>query len=110
LLDELESYSYFHNPAIMYEVLDCMYDIANEGELYCQCGDFKIEVDIFPDRLELHCRNCDSINIVYAETEEDLSVIQQIDSIELAMHGFKCLDSVASTGKLKKMRRKTNKT
>lgn len=110
LLDELECDSYFHNPEIMYQVLNCLHHIANEGELYCQCGDFKIEVDIFPDRLELHCRNCDSINIVYAETEEDLSVIQQIDSIELTMHGFKCLDSVASTGKLKNMRRNRNKT
>ncbi|MDD3653257.1 MAG: hypothetical protein PHO01_03570 [Desulfotomaculaceae bacterium] len=110
LLDELESDSYFHNPEIMYEVLNCLHHIASEGGLYCQCGDFKIEVDIFPDRLELHCQNCDSINIIYAETEEDLSVIQQIDSIELAMHGFKCLDSLSNTGKSKKIRRKRNKT
>lgn len=110
LLEELEDDSYFHNPEIMYEVLNCLHHIADQGELSCQCGDYKIEVDIFPDRLELHCGNCDSINIVYAETEEDLKVIQQVDSIELTMHGFKCLDSLSSTGKLKKMRRKRNKT
>lgn len=90
---------YFHNPGIMYEVLNCLHDIAEQGALYCQCGNRDVDVDIFPDRLELHCRNCDSVNIVYAETEDDLKVIREIDTIELTRNGFKCLDSLASTGK-----------
>ncbi|MDF9407610.1 hypothetical protein L7E55_04430 [Pelotomaculum isophthalicicum JI] len=107
---EIGCESYFHNSRIMFEVLSRLHDIADAGGLYCQCGNHKIEVDIFPDRLELHCKNCDSINIVYAETEEDLTVIQQVESIELARHGFKCLDSLANAGKLKKTRRKRNET
>lgn len=110
LLDDVCRNSYFHNAKIMYEALSHLHDIADSGELYCQCGNHAIEVDIFPDRLELHCRNCDSINIVYAETEEDLHVIRQADFIELAQHGFKCLDSLANAGKLKKTRRKRTKT
>lgn len=110
LVKEFGCDGYFHNSEIMYEVLNCLHDIAEQGALYCQCGNHKIEVDIFPDRLELHCKNCDSINIIYAETEEDLKVIQQVDTIELARHGFKFLDSLSSTGKLKKPRRKRNKT
>lgn len=110
LVDEFSGDGYFHNSEIMYEVLNCLHEIAEQGALYCQCGNHKIEVDIFPERLELHCKNCDSINIIYAETEEDLKVIQQVDTIELARHGFKCLDSLANTGKFKKARRKRNKT
>lgn len=110
LVDEFMYDGYFHNSEIMYEVLNCLHEIAEQGALYCQCGNHKIEVDIFPDRLELHCKSCDSINIIYAETEEDLKVIQQVESIELARHGFKFLDSLANTGKLKKARRKRNKT
>lgn len=110
LVDEFMGDGYFHNSEIMYEVLNRLHEIAERGGLYCQCGNHKIEVDIFPDRLELHCNNCDSINIIYAETEEDLKVIQQVDTIELARHGFKFLDSLANTGKLKKARRKRNKT
>ncbi|MCG9967902.1 hypothetical protein L9W92_07510 [Pelotomaculum terephthalicicum JT] len=108
--DEFGYDSYFHNSKIMFEVLNRLHEIACAGGLFCQCGNYKIEVDIFSDRLELHCKNCDSINIVYAETEEDLSVIQQVESIELARHGFKCLDSLANVGKLKKTRRKRNET
>lgn len=102
IIDEFGCDGYFHNPEIMYGVLRCLHKISGQGALYCQCGNYKIEVDIFPDRLELHCRNCDSINIIYAETEEDLKVIQQVESIELTQSGFKCLDSLSSTGKLKK--------
>jgi len=110
LFGEFGCDSYFHNPGIMYQVLVCLHHIADRGGLYCQCGNYRIDVELFPDRLELHCRDCDSINIIYAETEEDLKVIQQVEFIELARNGFKFLDSLASTGKLKKSRRGRNKT
>lgn len=98
---------YFHNSDIMYEVLNCLHDIAEQGALYCQCGNQDVEVDIFPDRLELHCKDCDSVNIIYAETEEDLRVIKEVDTIELTQNGFECLDSLANTTKTgKKSRRK----
>lgn len=101
---------YFHNSGVMYEVLNCLHDIAEIDALYCQCGNRSVEVDIFPDRLELHCRECDSVNIIYAENDEDLRVIKEIDSIELTQNGFECLDSLASTSKFgKKPRRKRNK-
>ncbi|WP_238472674.1 hypothetical protein [Desulforamulus profundi] len=110
LMDELVYDEYFNNPRVMHQVMQCLQEIADNGGLYCQCGNTRIEVDVFLDRLELHCKECDSINIVYAETEEDLKVIQQVDTIELAQHGFKCLDSFSNTPKLtKKARRRRNK-
>lgn len=110
LMDELGYDEYFNNPDVMHQVMHCLQEIADNGGLYCQCGNTRIEVDVFLDRLELHCKECDSINIVYAETEEDLTVIQQVESIELAQHGFKCLDSFSNAPKLtKKTRRKRNK-
>ena len=110
LADDMNDEDYFHNSDIMYEVLGCLHEIAEQGDLYCQCGNQGIEVELFPDCLELHCRNCGSINIIYAETEDDLDVIRQVDTIELARHGFKCLDSLANTNKPKKTGRRRNKT
>ncbi|WP_031514221.1 hypothetical protein [Desulfofalx alkaliphila] len=112
LIDQFDNDDYFNNSGIMYEVLNCLHDIAERNALYCQCGNDSIEVDIFPDRLELQCKDCDSINIIYAETEEDLRVIKEVEYIELARHGFKCLDSLANNGtkhKPKKKCRKRNK-
>lgn len=111
LISEFGGDGYFHNSTVMNEVLRCLHGIADRGMLYCQCGDHQIGVEIFPDRLELHCKNCGSINIIYAETDEDLNVIRQVDEIELARNGFEYLDSLASTGKMKKSRTKHhNKT
>ncbi len=102
LVEEFGRDEYFHNSRIMYEVLRCLQHIAERGTLYCQCGNHQIGVDIFPDRLELHCNKCDSVNIIYAETDDDLQVIQQIEEIELAKNGFEYLDSLVRTGKTKK--------
>ncbi len=110
LVNEFGCDGYFNNSEIMYEVLSQLYEIAGRGGLYCQCGNHKIDVDLFPDCLELQCKNCDSVNIIYAETEEDLNVILQVDTIELVRHGFKCLDSLAGADKPKKSRRKRSKT
>ncbi|KAF1085996.1 hypothetical protein SPSYN_00734 [Sporotomaculum syntrophicum] len=100
---------YFNNSEIMYEVLNCLHDIAEQGLLYCQCGNQDVEVDIFPDRLELHCKDCDSVNIIYAETDDDLLVIKEVGSIELTQNGFECLDSLSNTTKTRKKPNRKNK-
>lgn len=102
LVNEFGRDDYFHNSLIMYEVLRRLQHIAEKGTLYCQCGNHQIGVDIFPDRLELHCGKCDSVNIIYAETDDDLQVIQQVEEIELAQNGFEFLDSLVRAGKTKK--------
>ncbi|TYO96531.1 hypothetical protein [Desulfallas thermosapovorans] len=110
LADDFEAEDeYFNNSEVMYEVLNCLHDIAEQGSLYCQCGNRDVEVDIFPDRLELHCKDCDSVNIIYAETDDDLRVIREVETIELVRNGFECLDSLSNTtktGKKPKHRRK----
>jgi len=106
LFEEFEQENYFHNPSVMCDVLNRLHDIASSGALYCQCDSQRIEVNVFPDRLELHCKNCDGIYIIYAENEEDLEVIRQVSTIELSKHGFKCMDSLVSTNKAKKTRRR----
>lgn len=102
LVNEFGRDEYFNNSKIMYEVLQCLNNISDKGTLYCQCGNHQIGVDIFPDRLELKCGKCGSVNIIYAETEEDLQVIQQVDAIELVTNGFEYLDSQVRSGKTKK--------
>ena len=110
LVDEFEKEDeYFHNAQIMYEVLNCLHDIAEQGAVYCQCGNHDVEVDIFPDRLELHCECCDSVNIIYAETEDDLSVIREVETIELTRNGFNCLDSLANSDKPSKKHKRRRK-
>jgi len=107
MMDELGYDDYFHNPTVMMEALNCLHDIAEDGYLYCQCGNYQIEVDILPDRLELQCKDCGSISVVYAETEEDLNLVREMEVIELVKNGFKYLDGIGhSPGKGRRSRGK----
>ncbi|MHB9093535.1 MAG: hypothetical protein ACYC21_02590 [Eubacteriales bacterium] len=109
LVDELGYDDYFFNAEIMFEVLNCLHDIAEEGFLYCECGSYQIEIDIFPERIELQCKDCKTISVVYAETEEDLNRIKGIKKIELVKNGFKSLDNVDKGKKTKKRNSKRTK-
>ncbi|PKM82183.1 MAG: hypothetical protein CVU89_05940 [Firmicutes bacterium HGW-Firmicutes-14] len=109
LVDGLGYDDYFFNPEIMFEVLNCLHDIAEEGFLYCECGSYQIEIDIFPDKIELQCKDCKTTSIVYAENEEDLNRIRSIKKIELVKSGFKTLDTVDKGKKNKKRNTKRSK-
>ncbi|MHB1420615.1 MAG: hypothetical protein ACYCX4_13725 [Bacillota bacterium] len=98
LAEDLGFTDYFENQEVMYEVLDCLYRIAEQGNLYCQCGNHDVEIEIFPDRLELKCNLCHSTGVVKAESETDLEAVRQMWEIQLTENGFKFRD-------LRKLRR-----
>lgn len=94
LVDELGYDDYFYSPDIMFEVLNRLHEIAEDGLMFCECGSYQIEIDIFPDRIELQCKDCQALSVVYAEKEEDLTRIKELKKIELVKNGFKSLDSM----------------
>lgn len=93
LIDELAASGYFSNSRIMRESLCALHAMARDGKLTCQCGNRCIEVQVFPDKLELHCPQCGSLILIYAETDEDLQVISHVESIEMTKGGFACVDA-----------------
>lgn len=84
---------YFTNPQVMYEVLNHLHQIAEENNLFCSCGNNQIEIDVFPEKLELHCPYCQSIHVIYAETIEDLCLVKQTRFIAMTEKGFTSFDS-----------------
>ncbi|HEX3032166.1 MAG TPA: hypothetical protein VHS59_07995 [Bacillota bacterium] len=97
-LEEIDPEDYINNPTIMMDVLNSLHDIAEDGYLFCECGNVKIDVDIMPDRLELHCPDCGAMGTVPAENEEDLKAIRSVALIELTTKGFDCLVGPEKTG------------
>ncbi|WP_227762612.1 hypothetical protein [Zhaonella formicivorans] len=88
MAEELGFADYFDSPDIMYDVLDRLYQIAENGNLNCNCGNQNIEIEIFPDHLELRCDYCRSSARIMARTEEDLEYIMNSTAIQLAESGF----------------------
>ena len=85
---------YFNNCNIMTKALNKLCALNERNKLYCDCGNSKINVEFFPDRIELKCLNCHSVSIIFAETEEDLSVLLKKDRIILKEHNISCIDSI----------------
>ena len=85
---------YFTNFNILEKVLKQIYDLNKDGKINCDCGKSKIDIQIFSDRLELKCNNCKSVKIIFAETEDDLSIIMNKDKIMLREHNISCIDSI----------------
>lgn len=83
----------FNQPEVMMEVLGHLHFLAENENLNCQCGNCQIEVDVFPDKLELRCVSCHSLLIVYAETKEDLAAVRRIPRIVMSERGFASIDA-----------------
>jgi hypothetical protein len=83
MAEDLGYSDYFANPEIMYEILDCLHKIAEDGKLSCQCGNQQVEVEIFADRIELRCAGCGSFGVIRAETRQDVETVKKIWEIVL---------------------------
>ena len=85
---------YFNNSDVFTKALDKLCTLNEENNISCDCGRQKINIEFFSDRLELKCANCQSVNIIFAETEEDLSVLLKRDRIILKERSISCIDSI----------------
>ncbi len=78
---EIGCNDYFENPEVMYSVLQRVYELAENGELFCLCGNENIEMEIFPGHLELRCDTCKVKTSISAQIPEDAQKIQDTDQI-----------------------------
>jgi hypothetical protein len=101
MAEDLGYDKYFLNSDVMFQALELLRTMAEEGRMSCSCGGALLEVDVFPDRIELSCSSCDAVGIVFAETVKDLQWIQNMEGIRLEAHSYRYLDDK----RLKKRRR-----
>ncbi|HHV71343.1 MAG TPA: hypothetical protein GXX38_01870 [Clostridia bacterium] len=92
LAKELNCTDYFINPEVIFKCLDYLHDLMRRGRISCQCGNEKLEVEVFPEKIELACPRCHSLGMVAAEVEEDYLRLQTIEQIEMAENSFKHLN------------------
>lgn len=88
MAEEMGFEHYFDNPDVMYGILDHLYQLAENGHLSCQCGNHNIEIEIFPDCLELSCDLCRCRAQIMAQQEEDLDKIKNTGIITLEGAGI----------------------
>lgn len=72
LIDMFGYESYFSNTRVMLDSLNKIHDIAEQGNLYCECGNTDIELLLLPDTILLKCRRCFAEASVPASSNRDL--------------------------------------
>ncbi|WP_425446199.1 hypothetical protein [Dethiothermospora halolimnae] len=93
-INELGFYDYFNNPETMMRVINIVRKLEMEEKIYCDCGIGDIDINLFPDRVELNCSNCNSIQVIYAENETDLHNIMDKEGITMHKNSFGCIDAI----------------
>lgn len=95
--------NYFNNFKVLSVALRRIYDMNKENKIGCDCGNSAIDVKVFNDRIELRCINCNSVKLIFAETEEDLNILLGKDRIMLKERNISCIDSInENNGDIKK--------
>lgn len=96
--------SYFKNTQVMFDLLNKIHDIAEQGNLYCECGNNDIELLLLPESIRLKCRQCMSEDSINAATNKDLREMMQKNSILIAT-----TDSDLNKNRNGRLYRKTNR-
>lgn len=67
--------NYFKNSHVMLDTLIKLNDMAEQGNLLCECGSADIDISLLSDRIYLRCRNCPGEGVIYASSNKDLGDI-----------------------------------
>lgn len=87
LIDTLGYDNYFVNTQVMFDSLNIIHDIAEKGNLFCECGNNDIELLLLSDKIYLRCKKCPACKIIYASTNEHLKNNLQTKHILLVDDG-----------------------
>ena len=77
---------YLQKSDIMYQLLILVYQLAETGHVNCGCGNEDIEIEIFPDHLQLRCEACRTETNLPAATLADLERVARMQEIRLPGH------------------------
>ena len=88
---------FFNNHNIVKESLEKLQTLKERNMVSCDCGNEDIATEIYSDRIELRCTRCQSIKVIYAETQEDLKNFNEKSSINMRKCEFEFIDAIKNS-------------
>jgi len=95
IIDAFGYDDYFVNTRVMLDSLNRIHDIAEQGSLYCECGNNDIELALLSDKIYLKCKRCSGSKVIYAASNKDLKDILTKQYIILMSDSQTCNTVVA---------------
>ena len=63
--------------------LDHLHRLAKQGDLGCACGNHQLSFELFPDHIELYCKCCEAVGVIYAESADNVRQIEGMNVLYL---------------------------
>lgn len=82
---------YFINPAVMFEVLNYVHDLAERNKLSCLCGNLNLKIEICPGHIEIQCPQCSRRLRLPATRDEDARAVRGFRTIQVIERGWKLI-------------------
>jgi hypothetical protein len=83
IIDDLGYENYFNNTQVMIDTLNKIHDIAEQGNLHCECGCEDIKVSMLRKGIYLKCAQCSGNKFIPASSNNDLKKTMKKVSIVL---------------------------
>lgn len=83
LVNDEDNEAEFDNFFVVYAVMEKLGKMAEQGQLGCRCGNNHLAVGILPDRIELVCKSCRAVGVIFTDNKEILSILDSMGSIFL---------------------------
>ncbi len=105
LIDMFGYDNYFINTQVMFDTVNIIHDIAEKGNLSCECGNNDIELILLCDKIYLRCKKCLANKTIFASSNEHLKNNLQLKQI-LLLNENEPSDTGTSQSLMKKRDRK----
>lgn len=108
MAEDLGFNDFFEEPDVMYRLLSFIYQLAEQDNLHCGCGNDNIEVEIFPAHLQLRCDICSAEMVLPAGSYSDLDQVTNLK--EICLPGNLAGKGITAASKQRWRRRRRQKS
>ena len=82
--EEVDCADFFESPDIIYRILEHLQKLAKDNLLRCECHNSALDIEAFPERIDLICGRCGAVGIVFAQEFKDLLFVSGLKKIILS--------------------------
>lgn len=98
--EETDCADYFDSPEIIYQVLEHLQKLAKENLLRCECQNCVLDIEAFPERIDLICERCGAVGVVLAKDIKDLLFVKKLERIILSQGKYSCFSPERKSRKI----------
>lgn len=82
-LSEMQKHPPLLDEHLMGQMLYLVRELAQDGKIYCSCGEKHVDFHLLPDGIAFSCPKCQAARVFPAHSESDLQRLSELDALIL---------------------------